>query len=70
MPMQYIRVMVFSLKTPSSAGIGKVKFDGGEFVIGDGQTGPVTARLRQALVGLQGGQSQDPYGWVHPVLVG
>jgi len=52
------------------AGIGKVKFDGGEFVIGDGQTGPVTARLRQALVGLQGGQSQDPYGWVHPVLVG
>lgn len=49
------------------AGIGKVKHEGGEFLIGDGQTGPLTTRLRTALVGLQRGQSNDPYGWVHPV---
>lgn len=49
------------------AGIGKVKFEGGEVVIADGQTGPVTTRLRDALVGLQRGQSNDPHGWVHPV---
>ncbi len=49
------------------AGIGKVKYQGGEFLIGDGQTGPVTTRLRNALVGLQRGQTNDPYGWVHPV---
>lgn len=49
------------------AGIGKVKHEGGEFLIGDGQTGPVTTRLRTALVSLQRGQSNDPHGWVHPV---
>ncbi len=49
------------------AGIGKVKFEGGEVVIADGQTGAVTTRLRDALVGLQRGQSNDPHGWVHPV---
>lgn len=49
------------------AGIGKVKHAGGEFLIGDGQTGPVTAQLRSALVGLQRGQSNDAHGWVHKV---
>ena len=49
------------------AGIGKVRHDGGEFLISDGQTGPVTRRLREALVGLQRGQSNDPYGWVRTI---
>jgi branched-chain amino acid aminotransferase len=49
------------------AGIGKVRHDGGEFLIGDGQTGPVTRRLREALVSLQRGQSNDPYGWVRTI---
>lgn len=48
-------------------GIGRVKHEGGEFVIGDGQTGPVTSRLHKALVGLQRGMTPDPYGWVHEV---
>ena len=52
------------------AGIGKVKHAGGEFLVGDGQTGPVTQRLREALVGLQRGQTNDPYGWVRPVQLG
>ncbi len=50
------------------AGIGKVKSEAGEFLIGTGQTGPVTTRLREALVGLQRGQTNDPYGWVRTVL--
>lgn len=49
------------------AGIGRVRHDGGEFLIGDGQTGQVTRRLREALVSLQRGQSNDPYGWVRTI---
>ncbi|MFT4149813.1 MAG: branched-chain amino acid aminotransferase [Paracoccaceae bacterium] len=49
------------------AGIGKVRFEGGEFTIADGQTGPVTTRLRESLVGLQRGATNDPYGWVRAV---
>ena len=46
------------------AGIGAVKFNGGEFQIGDGQTGPVTSKLREALVGIQRGASNDRHGWL------
>ncbi len=49
------------------AGIGKVRFKGGEFQIGNGETGAVTASLREKLVGIQRGQTNDPYGWVHTV---
>ena len=51
------------------AGIGKVKHKGGEFLVGDGQTGPGTLRMRDALVGLQRVQTNDPSGWVHPVAL-
>ncbi|MCO6177634.1 branched-chain amino acid aminotransferase [Ciceribacter sp. RN22] len=46
------------------AAIGKVKFPGGEFVINSGETGPVTAKLRDALVGIQRGQTNDAHGWL------
>lgn len=49
------------------AAIGAVKFSGGEFQIGDGGTGPVTTALRQALVGIQRGQSNDRHGWIHAI---
>ena len=49
------------------AAIGAVKFSGGEFQIGDGGTGPVTTALRQALVGIQRGQSNDRDGWIHAI---
>lgn len=49
------------------AGIGTVKFTGGEFAIGNGETGPVTSEMREALVGIQRGQRDDPHGWVHAV---
>lgn len=44
--------------------IGGVKYQGGGFQIGDGQTGPVTAKLRDALVAIQRGKAADRHGWV------
>jgi branched-chain amino acid aminotransferase len=46
------------------AAIGTVKFDGGEFKISGGETGPLTEKLRTQLVGIQKGQTNDPHGWV------
>ena len=40
---------------------------GGDWTIGDGVPGPVTRRLRQALVDVQQGRSPDPDGWLRPV---
>lgn len=47
------------------AAIGTVKYPDGEFQIGGGETGLVTTRLRDALVGIQRGQSNDRHGWIH-----
>ena len=49
------------------AGIGAVKFNGGSFAIGNSGDGPVTARLRSELVGIQRGTHADSHGWVYPV---
>lgn len=49
------------------AAIGKVKAASGEFTIGAGGAGEVTSLLRDALVSLQRGRTNDPYGWVHRV---
>lgn len=47
--------------------IGAVKHGGGVFEIAGGETGPVTARLREELVGIQRGESEDRHGWLHPI---
>ncbi len=47
--------------------VGSVKSADAEWTVGDGQPGPVTNRLRQALLALQTGRSEDPFGWVHLV---
>jgi branched-chain amino acid aminotransferase len=47
--------------------IGRVKGRDGEFTIGGRQTGPVTQKLRSALVDIQRGTARDPYGWVELV---
>lgn len=48
--------------------IGKIKFNGGEVLIGDGaHAGPTTKMLKETLVQIQRGQSADPYGWVHQI---
>ena len=43
--------------------IGSVKGVEGEFTIGGQSTGPLTQRLRSALVDIQRGNAPDPYGW-------
>ncbi|MCW2668047.1 MAG: branched chain amino acid aminotransferase apoenzyme [Frankiales bacterium] len=48
--------------------VGALRWPGGEAVAGDGQPGPVTTRLRNALLDLQYGRSADTHGWVRRVL--
>jgi branched-chain amino acid aminotransferase len=50
------------------APIGRVRSTDREVVIGDGEPGPVTLRLRDALVAIQEGRAADPFGWRMPVV--
>jgi branched-chain amino acid aminotransferase len=45
--------------------VGEVKSAQAEWTVGDGTTGPVSARLRQALLDLQIGLAPDTHGWMH-----
>ena len=45
------------------AGVGTFIYDGKIIQVGDGEVGPNTKRLRQALVAIQRGQSPDQWGW-------
>jgi branched-chain amino acid aminotransferase len=47
--------------------IGRVKGAAGEFTIGGQSAGPLTQRLRSALVDIQRGTAPDPYGWTELV---
>jgi branched-chain amino acid aminotransferase len=47
--------------------VGRVKGAGREWVVGSGEPGPVTLRLREELVGIQYGSRPDPYGWIHKI---
>jgi branched-chain amino acid aminotransferase len=49
------------------AGVGTLVHAGREITIGDGEVGPNTLRLRDALIALQQGAGDDPYGWRTPV---
>jgi branched-chain amino acid aminotransferase len=49
------------------AGIGKIVHSSGEFSIADGGTGAVTTRLRERLISIQRGKSNDVHGWVHTI---
>jgi len=49
------------------APVGQVKSRQGAWQVGDGQPGPVTMRLRQALLDLQYGRTSDEHGWMQPV---
>ena len=48
--------------------IGRVKGIDGEFTIGGQPVGPLTLRLRSALVDIQRGAAPDPYGWTEQVV--
>ena len=47
--------------------VGRVKSAKEEWLVGSGEPGPVTMRLREELVGIQYGERPDPYGWIHKV---
>lgn len=47
--------------------VGTVRDRDGDFTVGDGTPGPVTLRLRSALLDLQQGQFADVDGWLHRV---
>ncbi|MEV0211656.1 branched-chain amino acid aminotransferase [Micromonospora sp. ALFpr18c] len=49
------------------APVGQVRGANGGWTIGDGRPGPVTMRLREALIGIQYGRIPDEFGWVHTV---
>jgi len=49
------------------APVGHVKSASGDWTIGDGGAGEVTMRLRSALLDLQYGRREDPFGWMHRV---
>jgi branched-chain amino acid aminotransferase len=47
--------------------VGRVKSESADWTVGDGTPGPVTARLREELIGIQYGRLPDPFNWVHKV---
>lgn len=47
--------------------VAQVKMAGAEWMVGDGGSGPVTRRLRQALLDIQYGVTPDLHGWIHPI---
>ena len=47
--------------------VGRVRGKAAEWLIGDGTTGPVTARLREELIAIQYGRRPDPFNWIHQV---
>jgi len=38
-----------------------------DWPVGDGTAGPVTSRLREALLDIHYGQAPDEFGWIHLV---
>jgi len=49
------------------AGVGTLVHAGREHRVGSGEVGPVTQRLRAALVAIQNGEAADRYGWTRKV---
>jgi branched-chain amino acid aminotransferase len=45
--------------------VGRVKSAEADWTVGDGRPGPVSMRLRKALLDLQTGQAPDPHCWMH-----
>ena len=48
--------------------VGFVKSAAGDWTIGDGEPGPITMRLRETLLGIQGGTVDDPSSWMHTLV--
>jgi branched-chain amino acid aminotransferase len=48
--------------------VGQVRARTGDFVIGDGEPGPLTMRMRESLLDIQHGRVADTRGWLHRVV--
>ena len=48
--------------------VGSVKCTTDQWTVGDGEPGPVTLRLRQALLDIQHGVAPDTHGWMHTLV--
>jgi len=46
------------------AGVGTLGYRGQEHRVGSGDVGPVTQKLRSALVAIQTGEAPDKHGWI------
>ena len=44
--------------------VGQFAYQGREYTVGDGKTGPISQRLYDEIVGIQYGEKPDPFGWV------
>ncbi len=47
--------------------VGEVKSSRGHWTVGTGEAGPVTMRIRNAMLDIQHGTAPDPYGWRRPL---
>jgi branched-chain amino acid aminotransferase len=47
--------------------VGRVKGESVEWLVADGEPGPVTMRLREELIAIQYGHHPDPFNWTHKV---
>jgi branched-chain amino acid aminotransferase len=47
--------------------VGRVKSESSEWLVANGDPGPLTMRLREELIGIQYGRNPDPFNWVHKV---
>jgi branched-chain amino acid aminotransferase len=48
--------------------VGQAKSRNGSWQVGSGEPGPVTMKLRQALLDIQTGQSHDQHAWLHTIV--
>jgi branched-chain amino acid aminotransferase len=48
--------------------VGRVKHEGGEFLVNGGNAGEWTMKLREQLIGIQEGTQVDPHGWMHQLV--
>ncbi len=47
--------------------VGKIKFNGKEITVGDGNVGSFSAKLFNDLMDIQYGKAEDPFNWIVPV---
>ena len=48
--------------------VGRVRHSGGEWSVGEGNPGPVTERLRETLLNIQHGRTDDVHRWMHSLV--